>query len=143
VLLVWVYYSAQIFLLGAEFTWVYAHRVGSRQGEDNAADRQGQRGHGGQAAGRSHAQPERANVRRLRAPQGAPAGRRDAPRRRALPLGASSSARSRAGSSIGEARLGALHHAVQRFEEPLGVARLDEVLVEARRERAFTSFAVP
>ena len=25
VLLVWVYYSAQIFLLGAEFTWVYAH----------------------------------------------------------------------------------------------------------------------
>lgn len=31
VLLVWVYYSAQIFLLGAEFTWVYAHRFGSRQ----------------------------------------------------------------------------------------------------------------
>lgn len=29
VLLVWVYYSAQIFLLGAEFTWVYAHRHGS------------------------------------------------------------------------------------------------------------------
>jgi membrane protein len=29
VLLVWVYYSAQIFLLGAEFTWVYAHRLGS------------------------------------------------------------------------------------------------------------------
>ena len=28
-LLVWVYYSAQIFLLGAEFTWVYAHRYGS------------------------------------------------------------------------------------------------------------------
>jgi membrane protein len=25
VLLLWVYYSAQIFLLGAEFTWVYAH----------------------------------------------------------------------------------------------------------------------
>ena len=30
VLLVWVYYSAQIFLLGAEFTWVYAHSRGSR-----------------------------------------------------------------------------------------------------------------
>jgi len=30
VLLVWVYYSAQIFLLGAEFTWVYAHSLGSR-----------------------------------------------------------------------------------------------------------------
>jgi membrane protein len=26
VLLVWVYYSSQLFLLGAEFTWVYAHR---------------------------------------------------------------------------------------------------------------------
>ena len=29
VVLVWVYYSAQIFLLGAEFTWVYAHEYGS------------------------------------------------------------------------------------------------------------------
>ena len=29
VLLVWVYYSAQIFLLGAEFTWAYAHTFGS------------------------------------------------------------------------------------------------------------------
>ena len=29
VLLLWVYYSTQIFLLGAEFTWVYAHRYGS------------------------------------------------------------------------------------------------------------------
>lgn len=33
VVLVWVYYSAQIFLLGAEFTWVYAFRHGSRRGE--------------------------------------------------------------------------------------------------------------
>ena len=33
VLLVWVYYSAQIFLLGAEFTWVYAHDHGSKAGE--------------------------------------------------------------------------------------------------------------
>jgi len=29
VLLLWVYYSAQIFLLGAEFTWAYAHAFGS------------------------------------------------------------------------------------------------------------------
>ena len=29
VLLLWVYYSAQIFLLGAEFTWVFSHRFGS------------------------------------------------------------------------------------------------------------------
>jgi membrane protein len=33
VLLLWVYYSAQIFLLGAEFTWVYAHRIGSLKGQ--------------------------------------------------------------------------------------------------------------
>ena len=33
VLLVWVYYSAQIFLLGAEFTWVFAHSHGSRAGQ--------------------------------------------------------------------------------------------------------------
>ncbi len=32
VVLVWVYYSAQIFLMGAEFTWAYAHAFGSRQG---------------------------------------------------------------------------------------------------------------
>ncbi len=42
VLLIWVYYSAQIFLLGAEFTWVFAHRLGSRretapQGSANVA----------------------------------------------------------------------------------------------------------
>ncbi|HUK33210.1 MAG TPA: YihY/virulence factor BrkB family protein [Vicinamibacterales bacterium] len=36
VLLVWVYYSAQIFLLGAEFTWVYAHSHGSRAGQKPA-----------------------------------------------------------------------------------------------------------
>jgi membrane protein len=29
VLLVWVYYSSQVFLYGAEFTYVYAHRHGS------------------------------------------------------------------------------------------------------------------
>ena len=32
VVLLWVYYSAQIFLFGAEFTWVYSHKYGSRQG---------------------------------------------------------------------------------------------------------------
>jgi len=40
VVLVWVYYSAQIFLLGAEFTRAYAHKFGSRRdlpSEDTAA----------------------------------------------------------------------------------------------------------
>jgi membrane protein len=33
IVMVWIYYSAQIFLLGAEFTWTYAHAAGSRQGQ--------------------------------------------------------------------------------------------------------------
>jgi len=33
VLLVWVYFSAQIFLLGAEFTWVYSHEYGSKRAQ--------------------------------------------------------------------------------------------------------------
>jgi len=37
VVMVWVYYSAQIFLLGAEFTRLYAHAHGSRQGDVQAA----------------------------------------------------------------------------------------------------------
>jgi len=37
VLMLWVYWSAQIFLLGAEFTWVYAHRHGSRYGREPPA----------------------------------------------------------------------------------------------------------
>jgi len=40
VLLLWVYYSIQIFLLGAEFTKIYANRHGSRQKAD---DRDGPR----------------------------------------------------------------------------------------------------
>lgn len=32
-LFVWIYYSAQIFLLGAEFTWLFAHEHGSKIGQ--------------------------------------------------------------------------------------------------------------
>ena len=35
VIFIWVYYSAQIFLLGAEFTWVYAKTQGSLRGADS------------------------------------------------------------------------------------------------------------
>ena len=38
VLLLWVYYSAQIFLLGAEFTKIYANRHGSKQGDPVAEE---------------------------------------------------------------------------------------------------------
>ena len=34
VIFIWVYYSAQIFLLGAEFTWIYARTFGSMRGID-------------------------------------------------------------------------------------------------------------
>lgn len=37
VLLIWVYYSAQIFLLGAEFTWAYANDHGSLSKEANGS----------------------------------------------------------------------------------------------------------
>jgi membrane protein len=35
--MVWVYYSAQIFLLGAEFTWAYAHHSGSRRARGDSS----------------------------------------------------------------------------------------------------------
>lgn len=38
VVLVWVYYSAQIFLLGAEFTWVYARTYGSMKEAKGTVD---------------------------------------------------------------------------------------------------------
>ncbi len=38
VILLWVYYSAQIFLVGAEFTWVYAKTLGSLRGIDGVAE---------------------------------------------------------------------------------------------------------
>ena len=31
VVMLWVYYSAQIFLIGAKFTWIYANTFGSRR----------------------------------------------------------------------------------------------------------------
>jgi membrane protein len=34
VLLLWIYYTAQIFLLGAEFTYAFATRHGSHAGGD-------------------------------------------------------------------------------------------------------------
>ncbi|MGZ8994809.1 MAG: YihY/virulence factor BrkB family protein [Burkholderiaceae bacterium] len=36
IVFVWVYYSAQIFLLGAEFTWIYARTFGSMRGVEKS-----------------------------------------------------------------------------------------------------------
>jgi membrane protein len=49
VILLWVYYSAQIFLLGAEFTKIYAHRHGSRTARRPVRE-SAERGHGRAAA---------------------------------------------------------------------------------------------
>jgi membrane protein len=38
VVFIWVYYSAQIFLVGAEFTWVYAKTLGSMRGVAGAQE---------------------------------------------------------------------------------------------------------
>lgn len=35
VVLIWVYFAAQVFLLGAEFTWFYANQHGSRRASQN------------------------------------------------------------------------------------------------------------
>ena len=39
IVLLWVYYSAQIFLLGAEFTRTYSYRHGTRKGQAKPADK--------------------------------------------------------------------------------------------------------
>lgn len=49
VLLLWVYYSVQIFLLGAEFTKIYANRHGSKRGSP-VAERNNSRAKHGQRA---------------------------------------------------------------------------------------------
>lgn len=37
IVLIWVYFAAQVFLLGAEFTWFYANQHGSRRHDDAEA----------------------------------------------------------------------------------------------------------
>jgi membrane protein len=49
VLLVWVYFAAQIFLLGAEFTWVYSHEYGSNAASPEPGAPPGPSGSGGKA----------------------------------------------------------------------------------------------
>ena len=39
VVLIWVYYSAQLILMGAEFTAVYAERYGSRRSQASSRPR--------------------------------------------------------------------------------------------------------
>jgi membrane protein len=63
VLLLWVYYSAQIFLFGAEFTWVYARRHGSLRGRPAASAVPGAQATEGAAQGEQAPVPRRAPAR--------------------------------------------------------------------------------
>jgi membrane protein len=53
VLLAWVYYSAQIFLLGAEYTWAYAKSHGSKKGGSQVGATTATQGSAGRAPARS------------------------------------------------------------------------------------------
>lgn len=66
VMLIWVYYSAQIFLMGAEFTWVYSHRLGSRRGQARPGPAQAtptRRGNGANEIDRRPGEPSPAGAR--------------------------------------------------------------------------------
>jgi YihY family inner membrane protein len=57
VLIAWIYYSAQIFLFGAEYTWVYANRHGSRSREPAPARAITPRARESRRASQAHARP--------------------------------------------------------------------------------------
>jgi len=97
VVLVWVYYSAQIFLFGAEFTKVYARRYGSlrRMERPPAAPGPGMSGAPGPVAGAAPTERVPGTPRRARA-AGAPGSPRAAPSAPAPRLDS--------GRTIGEAR---------------------------------------
>lgn len=59
ILLVWLYYSAQVFLLGAEFTRVYAYRRGSHAGEQPPKPPPQRQGSLLRATHAAHARPSR------------------------------------------------------------------------------------
>jgi len=80
VVFLWVYYSAQIFLLGAEFTWVYAKTIGSLRSAEGVAEVAQA---GSKVAARSEEVPSRSAAPKTPASAGgkapAPADRRFAP----------------------------------------------------------------
>jgi membrane protein len=115
IVFLWVYYSAQIFLLGAEFTWVYARTLGSMQDVATA----------------EHAAGEKAAAADQKAPTRSDPGRRDdvpAVLNTAV-AGATADARSRAAgtrpaSSIGDVGAGVALLLALRFALPRLLRRL-------------------
>lgn len=140
VLLVWVYYSAQIFLLGAEFTWVYANQFGSHKNKPAPAREQ-------QGAGQVSAKPAKPEPAEGSAPT-APSGHRDVrqPARQPVlqtPRGASAGGggwkqaglKLAASIAVGAAGVVALRKGViDRHDEPW--RRLERSLRRAKRRLA-------
>jgi hypothetical protein len=109
VVFIWVYYSAQIFLLGAEFTWVYAKTLGSLRSEEGVAEV-------AQKAARTDDVPARSADPTPPPGTGAAEGERARPR--AAP------ARSGAGATLGDVGAGVAFFVALRFLIPRLLRRL-------------------
>ena len=113
IVLLWVYYSAQIFLFGAEFTKTYSYWHGTRMHEPEPAQgKPSQQSHGAASA-----------------EQPAPAGERAAPAPAPQPLALASAGKDRRAPVLANLRIAAGIAAATGF-----VA--GEILNELRRERA-------
>ncbi len=110
VVFIWVYYSAQIFLLGAEFTWVYAKTLGSLRSAEGV-------GEVAQKAAGTDGIPARSKDPKAPAPASAGAGPRGRPARgRADPPGK--------GATIGDVGAGLAFLFALRFLVPRLLRRL-------------------
>jgi membrane protein len=108
IVLIWVYYSAQIFLLGAEFTWVYAKTLGSLRGDEGVAEV-------AQKAARTDDVPARSADPQTPSSVGAKAGARDP---RPAP------ARSGTAATLGDVGAGVAFFVALRFLIPRLLRRL-------------------
>jgi membrane protein len=117
IVLVWVYYSAQIFLLGAEFTKTYAYRHGSRVAQARPAERQ--------------AAPQQLDRREQDADTGADRARDVAPPRNLVPMDRGIPPAARAGGGV---------HAFANFRIAAAIAATlglvaGEIVNEVRQRR--------
>ena len=115
VVFIWVYYSAQIFLVGAEFTWVYAKTLGSMRGIAGAKEVAQKPGDATGVPTRSDPAPAGAEPRPVPARAGARAAGR--------PARAAGGTGDRAGS-LGEVGAGVALLVAMRFLLPRLLRRL-------------------
>ena len=107
VVFIWVYYSAQIFLLGAEFTWVYAKTLGSLRSEEGVVEV-------AQKAARADEVPTRSDDPQTPASVDAGSGARSLPARPS----------SDAGATLGDVGAGVAFFVALRFLIPRLLRRL-------------------